>query len=168
MAARPGKLTSNRNLQFGAIILIVVAAAAGIAYVVSNRSDAEPKLEETNYETTTESGLKIHDITVGTGDSPKLGQEVTVHYVGWLENGTVFNNSRKMGAGKPMPFVLGGVIPGWNEGLATMKVGGKRKLWIPSKLAYAASSRPGIPPNSNLIFEIELLGINPSPQKSAF
>ena len=87
-----------------------------------------------------------------------MGQTVTVHYIGWLENGTEFNNSHKA-PGKPVEFKLGQVIEGWNEGLSTMKVGGKRKLFIPSNLAYGAQARPGIPANSNLIFEIELLGI---------
>jgi FKBP-type peptidyl-prolyl cis-trans isomerase len=155
-AAQKTNLTSSRNLRLGAIILIVVVAAAAIAYLVSRRGDAE-----TNYEITTATGLKIHDITVGAGDSPKPGQTVVVHDIGWLENGTEFNNSRKMPGGAPAQFQLGGgVITGWTEGLATMKVGGKRKLYIPSALAYGQAGRPpAIPPNSNLTFEIELLGI---------
>src|SRR5687767_1457843 len=107
---------------------------------------------------TTASGLRIEDVKVGDGESPKMGQTVSVHYIGWLENGTEFNNSHKMGG--PIDFELGGVIEGWNEGLSTMKVGGKRKLFIPSNLAYGARGRPpAIPPNSNLIFEIDLLAI---------
>ena len=87
-----------------------------------------------------------------------MGQTVSVHYVGKLENGKEFNNSYNLG--RPVDFKLGEVIAGWNEGLSTMKVGGKRKLFIPSNLAYGPQGKPPmIPPNSNLIFEIELLGI---------
>lgn len=156
-AAQKTNLTSSRNLRLGAIILIVLVAAGAIAYLVSRRGDAE-----TNYEITTASGLKIHDITVGTGESPKMGQTVSVHYSGRLENGTEFDSSRKMGpASPPAQFALGpGLIQAWNEGLQTMKVGGKRQLFIPSSLGYGAQGRPPrIPPNSNLIFEIELLEI---------
>jgi len=87
-----------------------------------------------------------------------MGQTVTVHYIGRLENGKEFNNSYTLG--KPIDFKLGRVIEGWNEGLQTMKVGGKRRLWIPSKLAYGpAGNPPNIPANANLDFEIELLGV---------
>ena len=144
---------SNRYLRIGAVIVVIVLAGAVIGFLVSRRGT------ETAAEvTTTPSGLKIQDLKVGDGASPKMGQTVTVHYTGALENGKEFNNSYK--GGKPIDFTLGEVIPGWNEGLATMKVGGKRKLFIPSNLAYGPQGRPPmIPPNSNLIFEIELLKI---------
>jgi peptidylprolyl isomerase len=144
----------NRNLRIGAIILIVALAVGAIAYVMSRRGNSGIEVGGV----TTASGLRIEDVKVGDGASPKMGQTVSVHYIGWLENGTEFNNSHKMGG--PIDFQLGGVIEGWNEGLATMKVGGKRKLFIPSDLAYGARGRPpAIPPNSNLIFEIDLLAI---------
>jgi peptidylprolyl isomerase len=147
------KAISNRNLRIGAIILIVVLAAAGIAYLVTNRGT-----QAVLSETTTASGLKIQDLRIGDGATPQMGQRISVHYIGWLENGTEFNNSYKLNS--PAEFKLGEVIEGWNEGLATMKVGGKRRLIIPSNLAYGARGRPpAIPPNSNLTFEIELLGI---------
>lgn len=145
-------VAGNRNLRIGAILLIVALAVAAIAYVMSRRGN--PAVAGV----TTASGLRIEDIKVGDGASPKMGQTVSVHYIGWLENGQEFNNSHNMGG--PVDFQLGGVIEGWNEGLSTMKVGGKRKLFIPSNLAYGARGRPpAIPPNSNLIFEIELLAI---------
>ena len=128
-------------------------AVSVVGYLITSRNT------QAGAEVTTASGLKIQDYKVGDGPSPKMGQTVTVHYIGKLEDGTEFNNSYK-GAGKPVDFKVGGVIPGWTEGLQTMKVGGKRKLFIPSKLAYGAEGRPpAIPPNSNLVFEIELLGI---------
>lgn len=146
----------NSRDQKKVLIAIIVAAAVLVfvaVYVVSTfrGSKAAPEI-------TTASGLKYQDLKVGDGASPKPNQTVSVHYIGRLENGTEFNNSYKMG--KPIEFNLGGVIPGWQEGLQTMKVGGKRRLWIPSKLAYGPAGRPpAIPPNANLDFDIELLGI---------
>ena len=112
-------------------------------------------------EVTTASGLKYIDEVVGTGDSPKPGQNVTVHYTGTLENGKKFDSSRDRG--QPYKFRLGvdPVIKGWVEGLMTMKPGGKRRLIIPAELGYGAEGRPpDIPPNAPLIFEVELLSVN--------
>lgn len=142
----------NRNIRVGAIILIAVLAVSAAAYVITHRGT------QAGSEVTTPSGLKIQDLRVGDGPSPKMGQTVTVHYIGWLENGKEFNNSYTLG--KPVDFRLGRVIKGWDEGLQSMKVGGKRRLIIPSNLAYGpAGSPPNIPPNANLTFEIELLGV---------
>jgi peptidylprolyl isomerase len=108
---------------------------------------------------TTESGLRYEDIVVGAGQSPQSGQEVTVHYTGTLEDGTKFDSS--LDRGQPFKFKigLGQVIKGWDEGVMTMKVGGKRKLVIPPQLGYGRRGVGPIPPNSTLVFEVELLEV---------
>ena len=111
--------------------------------------------------TTTSSGLSYEEIIVGEGESPQKGQTVTVHYTGWLEEGgQKFDSSLDRGA--PFSFIIGKgqVIAGWDEGVATMKVGGKRKLTIPAHLAYGDRGAGGvIPPHATLIFDVELLGV---------
>jgi FKBP-type peptidyl-prolyl cis-trans isomerase FklB len=106
----------------------------------------------------TASGLQYKVIQSGTGESPKLTDRVKVHYHGTLIDGTVFDSSVQRG--QPISFPVNGVIPGWVEALQLMKVGDKWRLFIPAKLAYGDQSpSPAIPPNSALIFEVELLGI---------
>ncbi|MGY5877017.1 MAG: FKBP-type peptidyl-prolyl cis-trans isomerase [Candidatus Thorarchaeota archaeon] len=106
-------------------------------------------------------GLQIEEIVVGTGDSPKQGQTVVVHYTGWLTNGDKFDSS--VDRGQPFEFQIGvgKVIKGWDEGVMTMKIGGKRKLTIPPEMAYGDRNigEGLIPPNSTLVFEVELLGL---------
>jgi FKBP-type peptidyl-prolyl cis-trans isomerase FkpA len=113
-------------------------------------------------EVTTASGLKYTDLKVGAGKEAKKGDKVTVHYTGWLTNGKKFDSS--VDRGKPFKFTLGAgmVIKGWDEGVAGMKIGGKRKLTIPAKLGYGDRAVGGglIPANSTLIFEVELLGVD--------
>ena len=108
----------------------------------------------------TDSGLKYEDLVEGAGATAANGHQVSVHYTGWLVDGTKFDSS--VDRGQPFGFALGrgSVIRGWDEGVAGMKVGGKRKLTIPPQLGYGTRGAGGvIPPNATLVFEVELLGI---------
>lgn len=126
------------------------AEKEGAAYRATNAKN--PKVK------TTASGLQIETLKEGTGATPKATDTVKVHYTGKLLDGTVFDSSIERG--QPAEFPLSGVIPGWTEGLQLMKVGEKARLVIPPQLAYgAAGAPPQIPPNSTLVFEVELLDI---------
>jgi peptidylprolyl isomerase len=119
---------------------------------------AEKKAEKEKIHTTP-SGLQYIDLVEGTGPTPTRGQRVSVHYTGWLKDGKKFDSS--VDRGKPIQFTLGTgqVIKGWDEGLATMKVGGKRRLTIPPEIGYGDRDVGPIPANSVLIFEVELLAV---------
>lgn len=107
------------------------------------------------------SGVKYYDLKVGAGASPKIGQTVSVQYTGTLLDGTKFDSSYDHG-GQPIdfPIGIGRVIKGWDEGVPSMKIGGKRRLVIPGDLAYGANPpTPAIPPNATLVFDIELVGV---------
>ena len=149
----PPPTAGNRATRTIAIVIILALGASVVGYLILNRS------AQVGAEITTPSGLKYTDQVVGTGATPQKGQTVTVNYTGTLENGKKFDSS--FDHGKPADFKIGigKVIKGWDEGLMTMKVGGKRRLVIPSKLGYGPEGTPNIPGNSTLIFDIELLGV---------
>jgi FKBP-type peptidyl-prolyl cis-trans isomerase len=111
--------------------------------------------------TTTPSGLQYVDLVEGSGESPTAGATVRVHYTGWLTNGEKFDSSVDRGQPFSFPIGQGRVIRGWDEGVMTMKVGGKRKLIIPPELGYGDRGAGGvIPPGATLLFEVELLGVS--------
>ena len=109
---------------------------------------------------TTPSGLVIEELVPGSGEAAAAGRKVSVHYTGWLTDGTKFDSSKDRGDPFIFPLGKGHVIKGWDEGVAGMKVGGKRKLTIPPQLGYGARGAGGvIPPNATLVFEVELLDV---------
>ena len=142
----------------------ITAIARAVAFTVAVTIGASTAATAQGKATTTPSGLQITDSKVGTGASPKPGQICVMHYTGWLYEGGAkgkkFDSS--VDRGEPFEFPIGThrVIPGWDEGVATMKVGGKRTLIIPPQLGYGERGAGGvIPPNATLIFEVELLGV---------
>jgi FKBP-type peptidyl-prolyl cis-trans isomerase FkpA len=117
-------------------------------------------MEQDMSQTTTASGLIIEDLVVGQGETAQAGSRVKVHYTGWLTNGQKFDSSKDRDDPFDFPLGRGYVIPGWDEGVAGMRVGGSRKLTIPPHLGYGEHGAGGvIPPNATLVFEVDLLAI---------
>jgi peptidylprolyl isomerase len=145
----------------GALSALALIAAPGI---LADAAFTTAMAQAAGKPVTTPSGLQIIDTKVGTGASPKAGQTCVMHYTGWLyENGAKgkkFDSSVDRGQPFEFPIGRGQVIAGWDEGVSTMKVGGKRTLIIPAALGYGARGAGGvIPPNATLIFDVELLGV---------
>lgn len=141
------------------IVLGVLAMTSGMPSGHAETNTASPTKVEGKPKTTA-SGLQYWEITAGTGAPAVSGKKVTVHYTGWLTDGKKFDSS--VDRGQPFVFALGAgqVIKGWDEGVAGMKVGGKRQLKIPPELGYGARGAGGtIPPNATLIFDVELLDV---------
>jgi len=146
-AHRPAHSSSGwPGFLIAALIIIFAATHSGCGH-------------KTGTEVTTTTGLKYVDEVIGTGDKPKLGKTVVVHYTGTFTDGTKFESS--LDRGQPYEFRIGtgSVVRGWDEGILSMRVGGKRKLIVPPDLGYGSQGKGKIPPNTTLIFEIELLGV---------
>jgi len=172
-SAAPAKPATGRNRQARiiAIVIVLALAVSAIAYLIVKRAGTtapapEPAgFEAAGPEITTPSGLKYADVVVGTGATPQRGQTMFVKYTGRLVDGTKFDSSYDHPGQKPLEFELGGdrIIKGWNEGIATMKVGGKRKLTVPPSLGYGKvgnfdkTGKQTIPPNATLMFDVELV-----------
>ena len=154
------------------IAAVIIVILGGVFYytrtpeVQRTNQEAVQKSDEQNQEPinivmqTLPDGLQIGDVVVGTGVEAVAGKTVTVHYTGTFTDGTKFDSSLDQGRPFSFPLGAGKVIRGWDEGVVGMKVGGKRKLIIPSDLGYGPNGYPGaIPPNATLLFEVELLGV---------
>ena len=146
---------------FPKIMAIAAALVIGGAILPNNHAMAET---QGSTMTTTPSGLQYEDTVVGTGATPETGQTCVMHYTGWLyvdgKKGSKFDSSLDRGSPFEFPIGTGRVIKGWDEGVATMKVGGKRTLIIPPALGYGARGAGGlIPPNATLMFDVELLAV---------
>lgn len=164
-ARRRAARVRNQRIAIIAVVLLLLAGAAFLVYYTSRPdqpavSQSAAGLPDISDLTTTASGLQYKDVTVGSGAEAQAGNTVSVHYTGWLTDGTKFDSSVDRGQPFSFPLGAGRVIPGWDEGVAGMKEGGKRILVIPADLGYGANGAGGvIPPNATLIFEVELLDV---------
>jgi FKBP-type peptidyl-prolyl cis-trans isomerase len=154
----------NRYFVLVFVVILALAAAFAVAQSAAKKATApntDAPTKVTGEGVKTPSGLIYWDIRVGNGQTAKEGSHVRVHYTGWLTTGKKFDSS--VDAGKPFDFTIGNgeVIKGWEEGVAGMRVGGKRQLRIPPSLGYGAEGTPGgpIPANATLIFDVQLLGV---------
>jgi peptidylprolyl isomerase len=166
---RAAQSARRRNIWIIIGVIGLIAIVAGV-YLAFFNQPAEPAAPQTSGNpadpapdidtVTTASGMSYQDLTAGSGAEAQAGSSVAVHYTGWLNDGTKFDSS--LDRGQPFTFTLGrgSVIQGWDEGIAGMQVGGKRKLFIPPELAYGAEGYAGvIPPNATLVFEVELVEV---------
>ena len=145
------------NLATRTLIALSLCTTLGAAPALAKEPERTAAPDK---EVTTRTGLRYSDQKVGTGPTPKSGQRVSVHYTGTLKDGKKFDSSRDRGQPFRFAIGMGQVIAGWDEGVATMRVGGRRTLIIPPQLGYGAEGAGGvIPPNAELRFDVELLAI---------
>jgi FKBP-type peptidyl-prolyl cis-trans isomerase len=169
-SGRRGTRRGGLYVCLAATVLVVVALTAACSsgsddatqsatpVASTTPPSASPSVQSSGAADVTE--LQVEDVVVGTGKTAKPGDQVTVHYTGWLTDGTKFDSS--VDRGEPFTFGLGNgeVISGWDEGVAGMKVGGTRKLTIPPDMAYGSTGQGPIPPDATLVFEVKLLKVN--------
>jgi peptidylprolyl isomerase len=156
------KPTTTANINLNPNINPTIVQTPTPSVIISNTPQSVPASTGASMDNfqTTQDGLKIQDEVIGTGVTAKSGDTVTVNYLGTLENGTKFDSSYDRNTPLSTQIGVGQVIKGWDEGIVGMKVGGKRKLIIPPSLGYGAQGQgAAIPPNSTLIFEVELLAV---------
>jgi FKBP-type peptidyl-prolyl cis-trans isomerase FkpA len=159
----------TKNLAIAAIVVLVFSASLSAQTTshkstLARRPNTDAPTRVTGDGVKTDSGLQYWDIKVGTGAIANDGDHVKVHYTGWFTNGKKFDST--VDANQPYSFTLGkgDVIKGWDEGIAGMKVGGKRQLRIPPELAYGdVGFKTIVPPNATLIFDVQLLAVTPAP-----
>jgi peptidylprolyl isomerase len=150
----------NKINRCAAVVLAAALVGVGLVPVCSAKAKAKAAHPVSYKIVTTKTGLKYQDIVVGKGAMPKVGQTVTVDYVGKLTDGTVFDASANHGGTFDFAIGVGQVIPGWDQGVISMKVGGDRKLIIPPGLAYGATGAPpAVPANATLIFDVKLIAV---------
>lgn len=154
----------KRLIMLYSVLVIAIMLLTGCGNANKNDTTKDEGIIEMT-RTKTSSGLEYEIIKEGSGVSPQVGQQVTVHYTGWLNDGgktgTKFDSS--VDRGRPFTFIIGvgQVIKGWDEGVMSMQLGEKRRLFIPANLAYGARGAGAlIPPNANLIFDVELLKVS--------